>query len=135
MDLQYYKPWELLPSEDVRIKSQIEAAEDTIQRATAQFDSETTEATTGSQPVATAPSAESKLDPEQGTEGAMETVGSESNIPQEADSLGKGGDTDKQADPSPSEPEPASTEQQDSSKDHEDDGGEMVEADEDMVIY
>ncbi len=36
--LQYYKPWELLPRDEERIKTQIKEAEATIKRETAEFD-------------------------------------------------------------------------------------------------
>ncbi|KAL8704642.1 MAG: hypothetical protein Q9201_002228 [Fulgogasparrea decipioides] len=129
------EPKLLLPSEDAKIKSQIEAAEDTIQRETARFDSESAQAATESQSVPKPPLTESKSDPEQGIDHAMETVGPESNITQEAGVSANGGATDKKADPVPPEPEAKSAKPEEIPKDQEDDGGEMVEADEDMVIY
>ncbi|KAL8725937.1 MAG: hypothetical protein Q9181_006236, partial [Wetmoreana brouardii] len=128
----YYKPWELLPSEESKIKSQIEAVEATIQQETARFDSESAHAATESKSVSKPPLTEPKSGPEQGTDHATETVGSESNIPQEAAVSANGGATDKKADPVPPEPEAASAKPQEILKDQEDDGGEMVEADEDM---
>lgn len=128
-------PWELLPSEEAKIKSQIEAAEATVQRETEQFETETAETSTESQPDRKAPDPESKVDCKQEPEGAEKTVGSEANIPQETNGLPTDGSTDKEPEPSHSKPEQAPTNQQENSKDHDDDGDEMMEADEDMVIY
>lgn len=62
-------------------------------------------------------------------------MGSEANVPQGGSSLANGGSTDKKPEPSPSEPEQLAIDQQENMRDNDDDGGEMVEAGEDMVIY
>ncbi|KAL9582903.1 MAG: hypothetical protein Q9212_003024 [Teloschistes hypoglaucus] len=125
----YYKPWELLPSEDAKIKSQIEAVEEQIQRETAEANSNVA---ANLQPAQETPTQEPKVEPEREPEHATATVGSESDIPQKDENLPNEAPTDQKADNPPPETEPAPAEP---SKDNEDDGGEMVEADEDMVIY
>ncbi|KAL8635292.1 MAG: hypothetical protein Q9228_007203 [Teloschistes exilis] len=125
----YYKPWLLLPSEDAKIKSQIEAVEEQIQRETAESNPNVA---ANPQPAQETPTQESKVETEREPEHATATVGSESDIPQEDKTLPSGAPTDQKADNPPPETEPAPVEP---AKDNEDDGGEMVEADEDMVIY
>ncbi|KAI4108277.1 MAG: hypothetical protein L6R37_001150 [Teloschistes peruensis] len=127
----YYKPWQLLPSEDAKIKSQIEAVEEQIQRETAESNPDVA---ANPQPAQETPTQESKVETEREPEPehATATVGSESDIPQEEKTLPSGAPTDQKADNPPPDTEPAPVEP---AKDNEDDGGEMVEADEDMVIY
>lgn len=132
---QCYKPWELLSSEDAKIKSQIEEAEATIQREMSQLDSERVKDNTESQATPEAPVGEPKLDIEQPTDVTQETVGSETNGPDDLNGNTNGETTDKDANHSTPEPEQVPTDQQENLKDNDDDGGEMVEADEDMVIY
>ena len=132
---QCYKPWELLSGEDARIKSQIEEAEATIQRETSQLDSEKVQDNIESQATGEAPVGEPKIDIEQRTDVTEETVGSETNSPNELNGNIKGETTDKDANHLRPEPEQVPTDQQENPKDNDDDGGEMVEADEDMVIY
>lgn len=132
---QYYMPWELLPSEDAKIKSQIEAAEASIQHETEQLELENAKEAAKPQAEQKPPSSESNVDHEQEPGDAKETVGSEANIVQETNGLPNDASTDKKPEHSYPEPEQAPTNHQDNSKDHDDDGDEMVEADEDMVIY
>lgn len=83
-----------------------------------------------------APTPEAKNDREPEYEDAKGTVGSETNVPPEAGGRANGGSTDNKLEPSPKEHEQVSRQQQENAKDHDDDGGEVVEADgEDMVIY
>ncbi|KAI4167116.1 MAG: hypothetical protein LQ343_007478 [Gyalolechia ehrenbergii] len=131
----YYMPWELLPSEDAKIKSQIEAAEASIQHETEQLELENAKEAAKPQAEQKPPSSESNVDHEQEPGDAKETVGSEANIVQETNGLPNDASTDKKPEHSYPEPEQAPTNHQDNSKDHDDDGDEMVEADEDMVIY
>ncbi|KAL8883788.1 MAG: hypothetical protein Q9215_008017 [Flavoplaca cf. flavocitrina] len=130
-----YKPWELLTSEDARIKSQIEEAEATIQRETSQLDSETVKDNTESQATAKAPVGESKTDIERPTDATEETVGSETNGPEVLNGNTNGETTDENANYPTPESQQVPANQQENLKDNDDDGGEMVEADEDMVIY
>ncbi|KAL8855000.1 MAG: hypothetical protein Q9221_000196 [Calogaya cf. arnoldii] len=130
-----YKPWELLLSEDARIKSQLEEAERIIQREVAQFDAETAQENMGSQKAAESPDVESKVDIEQPANAAQETVGSETNADEKLNGNANGKTTDKNANVSPPEPQQLSAGQQENLKDHDDDGGEMVEADEDMIKH
>ncbi|KAL8752144.1 MAG: hypothetical protein Q9184_005831 [Pyrenodesmia sp. 2 TL-2023] len=129
----YYLPWELLPSEDAKIKAQVQATESTIQQETETFGSEPAEEVADSQADHKTPSPEKEVDRKPEAEVTKETVGSEANIPQDANRLTNDGSTDKK-------PEPSSlvSDQQVSTetvKDNDDDGGEMVEAGEDTVIY
>lgn len=134
--LQYYKPWDLLSSEDARIKAQINETENTIQEQVARFEAETGQVTTEVQAASKSPMPDSKLDPEQQADSMLETVGPETNDVQGSNGNAGENITDKKADTSPPlEPQQVSPAQQENSKDHEDDGDEMVEADEDMVIY
>ena len=125
-------PWELLPSEDAKIKSQVQEAEATIQHETEQRDPENTIA---AQPDSEAPNVEVKtsLAGESGV--AKETVGSEADNAEKANDLAKEESTDKKPEFPPSEIKEVPMDQPDNAKDHDDDGGEMMEADEDMVIY
>ncbi|KAL8829280.1 MAG: hypothetical protein Q9170_006242 [Blastenia crenularia] len=131
----YYMPWELLPSEETRIKSQVEAAEAIVQEETAKFESEAAENNAESQPDSKAPDVEETSNDEQEAKVTKETVGPENDNLQEANDLANNGPTNKKPEPSPTETQQVPTEPQETSKDQEDDGGEMVEADEDMVIY
>ncbi|KAL8901112.1 MAG: hypothetical protein Q9207_005364 [Kuettlingeria erythrocarpa] len=130
---QYYMPWELLPDEDAKIKAQVQAMESTIQKETETFESETAKGLVDNQADSKPPSSEELIERKPETEDTKETVGSETNIPQEANRLADDGPTDKK----PESPPMAPTQQVHTEivKDNDDDGGEMVEADEDMVIY
>ncbi|KAL9001568.1 MAG: hypothetical protein Q9169_000143 [Polycauliona sp. 2 TL-2023] len=130
-----YKPWELLPSEDARIKSQVEEAEGIIQRETAQCDPEIALESTESQATAVSPNLESRIENEQPVETVEETVGPKTNGPEELNGNANGETADKNANASTLEPLQVPADQQESLKNTDDDGGEMVEADEDMVIY
>ncbi|KAL8938369.1 MAG: hypothetical protein Q9211_003244 [Gyalolechia sp. 1 TL-2023] len=131
----YYLPWELLPSEDAKIKSQIKATETSIEQETEQLEPEDTKDTAESQAEQKAPTSGSNVDREQESGGAKETVGSEANILQETNGLPKNASTEKKPETFHSETERAPTSHEENLKDHDDDGDEMVEADEDMVIY
>ncbi|KAL9028019.1 MAG: hypothetical protein Q9196_003556 [Gyalolechia fulgens] len=131
----YYLPWELLPSEDAKIKSQIKATETSIEQETEQLEPEDTKDTAESQAEQKAPTSGSNVDREQESGGAKETVGSEANILQETNGLPKNASTEKKPETFHSETEQAPTSHEENLKDHDDDGDEMVEADEDMVIY
>ncbi|KAL8815556.1 MAG: hypothetical protein Q9223_005318 [Gallowayella weberi] len=131
----YYKPWELLPDEDSKIKSQLEEADQIIQREAAEFDPTTREGSTESQPVEKSPFPDSKLHSGQPSDATKETVGSKTNGPQESNGNTNDEITDQNANNAPPEPQHISTNLHVTLKDQEDDGDEMVEADEDMVIY
>ncbi|KAL8948506.1 MAG: hypothetical protein Q9222_005309 [Ikaeria aurantiellina] len=130
----YYKPWELLPSEEDKIKSQVDTTEDIIQQELEQFDSESAREITESQQAAEAPPPEPTVEPEKATENANETVGPETNAPQPANGPTDDGVPDTKSVASSPAPKPDAMDQQENTKDHEDDGGEMMEADEDMII-
>ncbi|KAL8927585.1 MAG: hypothetical protein Q9208_002392 [Pyrenodesmia sp. 3 TL-2023] len=119
--------------EDAKIKAQVQATESTIQQETETFGSETAEDVADNQADHKTPSPEKEVDSKPDAEDIKETVGSEANTPQEPNCLANDGSTDKKPEPSPAAlAQQASTE---TVKDNDDDGGEMVEADEDMVIY
>ncbi|KAL9603923.1 MAG: hypothetical protein Q9219_000861 [cf. Caloplaca sp. 3 TL-2023] len=135
----YYLPWELFPGEDAKIKSQIEAAEGTAQREIEQFEAEIAKDSSKSEPDPKTPGDKPKADSEKQAEDSKETVGSETNSVPKVNGLENEGSTDIKPEPSAPEVEslPVNPEDNsgDHSKEHDDDGGEMVEADEDMVIY
>ncbi|KAL9021179.1 MAG: hypothetical protein Q9185_001580 [Variospora sp. 1 TL-2023] len=131
----YYMPWELLPSEDAKIKSQIEVAEATIQRETEDLDAGIPGAAMHTPGDRELPSPESKVDRKLESEDAMDTVGPDANMTQEANGLTNDDFTDKKPEPTRPDTEQVSTNQHESVKGNDDDGDEMVEADEDMVIY
>ncbi|KAI4093443.1 MAG: hypothetical protein LQ344_002856 [Seirophora lacunosa] len=131
----YYMPWELLPTEDAKIKSQIEVAEASIQQETEELGARTPGAAIDMPADQKMPSPESKADGKPESEDAMDTVGSDANMIQEANGLANDESTDKKPEPTRSETEQLPMNQQESAKDNDDDGDEMVEADEDMVIY
>lgn len=121
-----------MPSEDERIKLQIEEAEGNMQRELAQLDPGTAEESTESRPAAKSPLPGSKLDIEQPSNAAKETVSSETN----GDHGQNGNTNDETTDQNANVSHPEiHLNQQENPKDHDDDGDEMVEADEDMVIY
>lgn len=128
-------PWELLPTEDAKIKSQIEVAEASIQQETEELGARTPGAAIDMPADQKMPSPESKADGKPESEDAMDTVGSDANMIQEANGLANDESTDKKPEPTRSETEQLPMNQQESAKDNDDDGDEMVEADEDMVIY
>ncbi|KAI4176224.1 MAG: hypothetical protein LQ348_006033 [Seirophora lacunosa] len=129
----YYMPWELLPTEDAKIKSQIEVAEASIQQETEELGARTPGAAIDMPADQKMPSPESKADGKPESEDAMDTVGSDANMIQEANGLANDESTDKKPEPTRSETEQLPMNQQESAKDNDDDGDEMVEADEDMV--
>ncbi|KAI4158812.1 MAG: hypothetical protein LQ342_007109 [Letrouitia transgressa] len=128
----FFKPWELLPGDDDKIKSQVEEAEETIERERAQFESNLSD----ENPNLTQDKDSARFNPEEGGSEQKETVGSEINLPNEQRKSPSNNNTNVETNKNPT---PNSVKQasnlQESSKEHEDDGGEMVEADEDMVIY
>ncbi|KAL9612778.1 MAG: hypothetical protein Q9167_002663 [Letrouitia subvulpina] len=128
----FFKPWELLPGDEDKIKSQVEEAKETIEREKAQFESNMSDENQKlTQAVDSA-----LLKPGVGDSEQKETVGSEINLPNEQQKSPSNDNTNVETNktPIPNSVEQASTHQE-TSKEHDDDGGEMVEADEDMVIY
>lgn len=121
-------PWELLPGDDARIKSQIEKAEKTIEEEAAQFEEENPETennildANAGHPVA-----------EDDAAAPSETVGLANDLQEPSTSTHANTNTD----PNPASDAPSKLIQPDDvSKDHGDDGGEIVlEGEEDTVIY
>ena len=130
--LQYYKPWELLPGDDDIIKSQIQEAEQLISQENSQHD-------VGS-PSTDPSAAEIKIEDHTKLAGNESkpsvTVGPIPNEDESAASQPEVRDTNTK---SPMEPEPILDTTTDvppeTSKEQGDDGGEMVEGEEDTVIY
>ncbi len=103
-----------------------------MQRELAQLDQGTAEESTESRTAARSPLPGSKLDIEQPSSAAKETVLFEIN----GDHGQNGNTNDETTDQNANVSHPeVHLNQQESLKDHDDDGDEMVEADEDMVIY
>ncbi|KAL8691940.1 MAG: hypothetical protein Q9224_004068, partial [Gallowayella concinna] len=128
----YYKPWELLPGEDSKIKSQLEEADQVIQREAAEFDPTTGDDSTESQQLEKPPSPDSKIQSGLPADTTKETVGPRTDGPQEPNSNTNDETTDQNANNAPPETQHVSSNQNVTSKEQEDDGDEMVEADEDM---
>lgn len=128
----YYKPWELLPGQDVKIKSQVVEAERIIEHDSAQRQAE--EATDEQLPVSDPPHDRVSEQAEKKSEPALEdTVGS--NTDKEEDpNRGESGTTnaDQLTEPADSQ---ETSEPPEALKDQNDDGGEVMEAAEDTVIY
>ncbi|KAK4690653.1 hypothetical protein P7C71_g6184, partial [Lecanoromycetidae sp. Uapishka_2] len=127
----YYKPWELLPSQEARITSQVAEAEATIERENKQWDAEY------ANPEQKEISDEEKKPPEPSeaaeTNGHEDTVGSPAD--REKPSSPKADEDTNMNDTTPPDVPGKTTEPPEGSKDHGDDGGEVVEGDEDTVIY
>ena len=127
INFQYYKPWELLPKEEERVKSQIEQAEQDVERETEEFDNDNPSRGAGVLYEERSQAEErNQTDP-------SKTVGFNTN------QVAKRGSEDPIITDSDAPVEPMEIEQTgataESSKDHHDDGGEVVEGDEDTVIY
>lgn len=126
----YYKPWELLPGDDTRIKSQVMEAERMVEHELAQFEA----ANPGSDDDLSPDTNQNPLNGADDAAGSSETVGLANVLPEPSTSTAI---CDTNPD-SPSTPDvPARTvEPPDVSKDHGDNGGEIVlEGEEDTVIY
>ena len=136
--MQYYKPWELIPSEEERIKAQVEETEAIIEKEREQWEAENP---TDEQQVP--PDSDSKTEPpetKETTNGQTDTVGDSTNN-EEGEPPGPKSeeeDTNMNGTASPGDErktaEPAEAEPAEAAKDH-DDGGEVVEGEEDTVIY
>ena len=128
---QYFKPWELLPSQEERIKAQVEDAEETIDKDRDQWDKEH-------------PASQRQERKEEKTDSPRIRGPISSNS--DGDTVGFPEEKEKPSSPSPDEdtnmngaPPPENqlkvTEPPEGPKDHVDDGGEVVEGEEDTVIY
>ena len=133
---QYYKPWELLPSEEERIKAQIEETEAIIEKEREQWEAENP---ADEQQVP--PDSDSKAEPPETKDtanGQTDTVGDSTNIEGQPPGPKAEEDTNMNGTTSPGGEqkvtEPVEAEPAEAPKDH-DDGGEVVEGEEDTVIY
>lgn len=128
---QYYKPWELLPSQEESIKSQIAGVEATIEKENEQWNAD-------HPPAVRKEMVDGKSDPPE-PQGATETNGHKETV---------GSPADKEKPPSPRPDEDTdihgttppdhqrkTTEPPEGSKDHETNEDEIVEGEEDTVIY
>lgn len=130
--LQYYKPWELQPEEEDRIKAQIQQAERDIEQETEQF-----EGKVSSEKPETAQKADDKLprpEEEAAQPNSVDTVGPDTDKaeePQKEEYSNTNTDDHMEGIKTETEEEP-----HEASKDHNDDVGEVVEGGgEDTVIY
>ena len=128
--VQYYKPWELSPGDEAKIKAQIEQAQEFINEETLQFE---TDSTVNDEAQLSDTIDELVKSPEVKTE-VSETVGHATNLAEPSEPATHG-DTnhipslDSNASKSHEEPVEAL-------KENGDDGGEIVlEGEEDTVIY
>lgn len=127
--MQYYKPWELLPGDEEKLKAQIEEAEGQVRVETEQWDEEhpiaDSEFHSNTEPKVPVPEDQEKEN--------SDTVGSITNgenlpIPKQSEDTNMNGTAVPDNEQQPSQPP-------ESSKDQGDDGGEVVEGEEDTVIY
>lgn len=136
--LQYYKPWELRPEDEDTIRDQVEEAEATISREVADFeahhlpeeeDSRAQEESRQEEPQEQAPAPEADPKESQDTANeASDTVGADNNLDRSSEVARTDGTptNDHHA---------AAPDQTDVHRGADDDGGEVVEDQEDTVIY
>ncbi|KAL4780161.1 pinin/SDK/memA/ protein conserved region-domain-containing protein [Aspergillus varians] len=135
----YYKPWQVRAKEEELIRDQIQEAEATIAREVGEFD-----ACNAQEEVQ--PEIEKQAQPEEAPEqpesdkDAQGVQGNQSGAQQDTvateNNHDKGPEEAKPESPSiPSNAVPASSSQEDVHRGAEDDGGEVVEDNEDTVIY
>lgn len=130
LNSQYYKPWELLPGDDLKIKSQVMEAERMVEHERAQFET----ANPTSDDDRSLDTNKNPLNVADDAAGSSETVGLANVLPEPSTSTTIG-NTDPDIRSTPDVPARA-TELPDASKDHGDNGGEIVfEGEEDTVIY
>ena len=128
---QYYKPWELLPGDEDRIKSQVEEADRTIARENSQHEADHS----SDVPPPLEAKKDENAEVEKSVSSPSETVGPNTNeketisSPQHKKDANTEGSTEPELD--------AKTKvQSETAKDQGDDGGEeMLEGEEDTVIY
>ncbi|KAI9824500.1 MAG: hypothetical protein M1819_000855 [Sarea resinae] len=126
----YYKPWELLPGDEDRIKSQIAEAEATVDREVADFN----ERRRQEQPPNSEKTNGAATDDDGKPAETSETVGSGTNQAEES-TLSDANATNDNT-PLPTETLPTADPPHEAAKESGDDGGEVVlEAEEDTVIY
>ena len=127
--MQYYEPWKLLPGDDENIKTQVEKAEAIIQKEIFTWDAE-------NKPLGEEAPPDTKTQPpekEENDAGTAETVGSvtykeQLSSPKPPDSANPNGTVMPDVEERPAE-------SLETMKDQGDDGGEVVEGEEDTVIY
>lgn len=130
LDLQCYKPWELLSGDEARIKSQTVEAERMIEDEVSQFEA----ANAGSDDELTPDTNGKPLNAKDDAPGSSETVGRANALPESFNSTALV-DTNPDISSTPDVLAKA-LELPEISKDHGDDGGEIVlEGEEDTVIY
>lgn len=130
IDAQYYKPWEFMPGDEVRIQKQIEKAEWTVEREAAEFEVENPG--TSDDPPANAH--DNTVEKPDDAAASSPTVGL-ANALKESSTCTTNGDTNPKINPTSDLPA-KKIEPPDVSKDNGNDAGEiLVEGDEDTVIY
>ena len=147
--LQYYKPWELQESEKETIKSQVAEAETTIARESQEVQAkEEPSRDPKADPPGTDDTIMQEAPPHEPPSGGDEKVGSDANPPESNDKAdGEPIEEEKPKDQTAETVEETSGEgskggskatkesQGEDTKDHGDDGEDLVEGDEDAVIY
>lgn len=129
MHRQYYKPWEFLPGDEEKVKAQVQEAEEIIEKETTQWDE-------GHPATDPEPPPDRKTEPPETKEAThieTDTVGSATNgekssTPVIAEDTNVNGTATSNDERKTAEPPEAS-------KDQADDAGEVVEGEEDTVIY
>ena len=126
---QYYRPWELLPKDEDRVKRQVEEARGLISREIQQLDG-----TYSTSPHASSHmnSKEADLNAAEHSQESTDAIGKDPANKDIEDSKVNGTDP---ADVEMSENSRRSVEPSEPGKDAPDDGGEVVEGEEDTVIY
>ena len=132
---QYYKPWELLPGDEEKIKAQVEEAEQTIDRESNQWDEDHPSADPARSPPEKAKEQpESEVTHDDGQKD--NTVGSVDADQEASTALPVNSEDTNMEDAADTNGERRHTESpEDAAKDHGDDGGEVLVGEEDTVIY
>lgn len=132
--MQYYKPWELLPGDEDKIKSQVQEAEEKIEREAAEWDAEN--AAKNDEPPPTA----NEHSPGPKEENVGDMVGSavheeQPSSPKPSEDTNMNVVVAAIAATATSDAQSKTNEPPEAAKDQGDDGGEVVEGEEDTVIY
>ena len=118
--MQYYKPWELLPGDEARINDQVRETEELVSQELSQYD---IDHPTSPKDHKSGPDQEVNQEPKESVNTDLIEDGKEK-------SNGTNSNNIEMLDASPK-----TSERPEAAKDTGDDGGEVVEGDEDTVIY
>ena len=133
---QYYKPWELLPGDEEKIKAQVSEAEETIDRESTQWDEDHPSADPELAPPDRAEEQPESKEPHDDND-QKDTVGSTDADQEHPSAPPVNAEDTNMEDAAITNGERKHTEPppEEASKDHGDDGGEVVVGEEDTVIY